>query len=146
VSTLVEVICYNSLKNAQKEVEQRLEQIGDRLLARCAYEELDRVLLVAQFAPRTDEREHSAFLLPALHHGMIESYEFMTSYPVSALLNPTLDREQLMRLFPLRDGESWFPAIDHPNKVYICLDKPFMASNQTLWLMKYQVRWEFEDI
>jgi hypothetical protein len=60
-------------------------------------------------------------------------------------LNPPPDRQEQMSSFPLRDGESWFPAIDHPNKVYICLDKPLMESNQILWLATYQVQWAYED-
>lgn len=146
MSTLVEIICPFSQKCPQKWVEQHFEQTGDRLLACCAYERLDRVLLVAQISPTTDRGEHAAFLRLAHQEGIIESYEYLTCYPMSAFLNPTLDTHEQMRCFPLRDGESWLPAIDHPNKVYICLDKPFMASDQTLWLAEYQVRWMFEDI
>jgi hypothetical protein len=146
MSTLIEIICSISQKDAQKTVEQHFAQSSDHLLARCAYEELDQVLLVFQLSPLTDESEHSAFLKLTLQRGIIDSYEYVTCYPVGAFLNPSLGRQEQMRGFPLQNGESWFPAIDHPNKVYICLDKPFMASNQTAWLIRHQIRWEYEDI
>jgi hypothetical protein len=146
MSILVEIICLISQKGAQKTVEERVEQTSDRLLARCAFEELDRVLLVVQLSPTTDENEYTAFFQRALQQGIIESYEYVTCYPVIAFLEPSPSRHEQMSSFPLRDGESWFPAIDHPNKVYICLDKPLMASNQSAWLIKHQARWEYEEM
>jgi hypothetical protein len=139
VSTLVEIICSISQRSAQKTVEEHFEKAGDQFLARCAYEDLGQVLLVVQLSATTDEDEHNAFFRLALEQGIIDSYEYLTCYPVSAFLNPSLDRQEQMRHFPLRPGESWFPAIDHPNKVYICLDKPFMAADQTAWLLEHQL-------
>ena len=145
MSTLVEIICSISQDRTQKIIEH-FEQAGDRLFACCVYEELDRILLVIQVSPAADETELSTFLRFGRREGLIESYEYVTCYPVSAFLDPSLDLQEQMSSFPLRYGESWFPAIDHSHKVYICLDKPFMAFNQTTWLTKHQVRWEFEDI
>ncbi len=104
------------------------------------------MLLLVQLSALKDESEDDAFLRLALQQGIIESYEYVTCYPVSAFLNPALDMHEQMRCFPLRDGESWLPALDSPNKVYICLDRPFMASNQIAWLVKHQIPWKFEDI
>lgn len=145
MSILVEIVCPISQKDARKTLEQHFEHANDRVLARCEYEELDRALLVVQLSPMTDESKHADFLQSALQSDIVESYGYVTSYPVSAFLNPSLDRYEQMQDFPLRYGESWLPAIDNPNKVYICLDKPFLASSQTAWLSNHQVRWEYED-
>lgn len=143
MSTCVEIISLLDQKNPQAIVKYLSEQAGVQILASRMYEELERVLIFVQLSPPTDE--HTLFLQWALQRGLIESYEFMTCYPVSVFLDLSRDRDEYMRGFPLREGESWYPALDHLHKVYICLSKPFLTSTQTTWLNQHQARWEFED-
>ena len=145
VSTCIEIICFLDQKSVQTTIKQRFEQTGDRILASCVYEEFERILLVVQLSPTTDRREHTIFLQKALQLGHIEFYEYVACYPVSVFLDPSLDRDEHKRWFPLRVGESWYPALDHPHKVYLCLTRPFLAPAQVAWLNQNQARWEFEN-
>lgn len=140
----VEIVCDLSQKNAQTVVEQHFNKTGDLLLARCLYEELDRALLVVRLLPSADMREHSVFLQLALQQATIESFEYVICSLVSAYLNPTPDRETQMRNFPLDFGDAWFPAIDHPGKIYLCIDMQPMTHEQTAWLIEHQAKWEYE--
>jgi len=140
----VEIICALSQKNAQAAVEQRFNKTGDLLLARCLYEELDRVLLIVRLLPTTDMHECTAFLQLALEQATIESYEYVICSLVSVYLKPAPDRETQMHGFPLDFGDAWFPAIDHPGKIYLCIDMPPMTHEQTAWLIEHQAKWEYE--
>ena len=141
----VEVICALSQKNAQAAVEQHFNKTGDLLLTRCPFEELDRVLLVFRLLPTADMQEHTAFLQLALEQATIESYEFVICSLVGVYLNPAPDRETQMQGFPLDFGDAWFPAIDQPNKVYLCIDMPPITGAQIAWLSEHQAKWEYED-
>src|ERR1700736_3145583 len=120
----VEIICALSQKSAQTVIEQHFKETEDRLLARCLYEELDRVLLIVRLLPTANMQECTAFLQLALQQGTVESYEYVICSLVSVNLNPSLDRETQMYGFPLDFGDAWFPAIDDPHKVYLCIDMP----------------------
>lgn len=141
----VEIVCALSQKNAQLVVEQHFKETGDLLLARCLYEELDRVLLIVRLLPTTDLQECTAFLQLALQQAAIVSYEFVVCSLVSAYLNPALDLEAQMSGFPLDFGDAWFPAIDQPHKIYLCIDMPPMTPAQIAWLSEHQAKWEYED-
>lgn len=141
----VEIVCALSQKNVQAAVEQRFNETGDLLLARCPYEELDRVLLLVRLLPTADMLECTAFLQRALKESAIESFEYVICSLVSVYLNPSSERETQMSDFPLDFGDAWFPAIDHPNKIYLCIDMPPMTSEQIAWLSKHQAKWEYED-
>src|ERR1700737_503478 len=141
----VEIVCALSQKNAQTVVEQHFKETGDLLLACCLYEELDRVLLIIRLLPTTDLQECTAFLQLALQQATIVSYEYVVCSLVSAFLNPALDLETQMSGFPLDFGDAWFPAIDHPHKIYLCIDMPPMTPAQIAWLSERQAKWEYED-
>jgi hypothetical protein len=141
----VEIICALSQKNAQAAVEQRFNKAGDLLLTRCLYEELDRVLLIVRLLPTADMHECTAFLQLALEQATIESYEYVICSLVSVYLKPAPDRETQMHGFPLDFGEAWFSAIDHPNKIYLCIDMPPVTGAQTTWLSERQAKWEYVD-
>jgi len=141
----VEIVCALSQKNAQTAIEEHFNETGDLLLSRCFYEELDRVLLLVRLLPTTDMQECTAFLQLALQQATIESYEYVICSLVSVFLNPSLDRETQMSGFPLDFGDAWFPALDHPNKVYLCIDMPPMTPAQTAWLSDHQAKWEYEN-
>jgi hypothetical protein len=145
MNMLVEIICTLSQESAQATIEEYFKQAGDRLIARCVYEEFDRVLLLIRLSPAAVESEHTAFLRIALQQGIVETYEYVICYLVSAYLDASANKLEQMRGFPLQPGESWFPAIDHPGKIYICIDDPLMTPDQAAWLIKHQVRWEYED-
>lgn len=141
----VEIVCALSQKNAQIVVAEHFTETGDRLLARCPYEELDRVLLIVRLLPATDMQECTAFLQLALQQATIESYQYVICSLVSVYLNPLPDRETQMSGFPLDFGDAWFPAIDNPNKIYLCIDTPPMTAEQIAWLSEHQAKWEYED-
>jgi hypothetical protein len=141
----VEIVCALSQKNAQTAVEEHFNETGDLLLSRCFYEELDRVLLIVRLLPTTDMQECTAFLQLALQQDVIASYEYVICSLVSVFLNPSLDRETQMSGFPLDFGDAWFPALDHPNKVYLCIDMLPMTPAQTAWLSDHQAKWEYEN-
>lgn len=141
----VEIVCTLSQKNAQTAIEQHFNETGDLLLARCLYEELDRVLLLVRLLPTTDIHECTAFLQRALQQATIESFEYVICSLVSVYLNPSLDRETQMSGFPLDFGDAWFPAIDQPNKVYLCIDMLPITPAQVAWLNEHQAKWEYED-
>ena len=144
MSTTVEIICTLSQQDAQTIVEQHFNETGDLLLARCPYEELDRVLLLVRLLPTADMQECTAFLQLAIQQGTIESYEYVVCTLVSVYLNSSPDRETQMSGFPLDFGDAWFPAIDHPNKVYLSIDMPPITDKQIAWLNEHQAKWEYE--
>ena len=141
----VEIVCVLSQKNVQTVIEQHFNETGDLLLARCPYEELDRVLLLVRLLPTTDIQECTAFLQRARQEATIESYEYVVSALVSAYLTPEPDRDTQMRDFPLDVGDAWFPALDHPNKIYLSIDMPPMMREQIAWLSEHRAKWEYED-
>jgi hypothetical protein len=141
----VEIICDISQKNAQAAVEQHFNKTGAILLARCPYEELDRVLLIVRLLSTADIHEHTAFLQLALEQATIESYEYVICSLVSVYLKPEPDRETQMQGFPLDFGDAWFPAIDQPDKIYLCIDMPPVTGAQIAWLSEHQAKWEYED-
>src|ERR1700737_1780891 len=102
----VEIICDFSQKNAQAVVEQHFNKFGDILLARCPYEELDRVLLIVRLLSTADIHEHTAFLQVALEQATIESYEYVICSLVSVYLKPEPDRETQMQGFPLSTSQT----------------------------------------
>jgi hypothetical protein len=145
MSTTVEIICTLSQYDAQTIVEEHFNETGDLLLARCPYEEVDRVLLLVRLLPTTDIQECTAFLQLAAQQGTIESYEYVVCTLVSVYLKPSPDRETQMSGFPLDFGDAWFPAIDHPDKIYLSTDVPPMTDKQIAWLNEHQAKWEYEN-
>ncbi len=78
-----------------------------------------------------------------MHKDIMESFEYVTYHLVVAFLDPSLDMEKQMHHFPLQPGESWFPAIDNPNQIFICIDRPLMTPRQAAWLLEHEVRWAY---
>lgn len=141
--TLIEVVCPLSQQSAQTTLEQYFKQTGDLLISRRIYPLVDAVLLVIRLLDPANVSKHRMFLDQALQGGLISSYEYVTCDLVTASLDSPPDICDQMRDFPLRPGESWFPAIDDPHQAYICLDTPWMTSEQIAWLLEHQVKWTY---
>ncbi len=141
MATLIEVVCPLSQKDMEASVEHYFKEMGDLLIGRRAYQELDAVLLVMQVQYAANLIKHRKFLDYALQQGFIESCEYVTCTLVTASLDASLDIWDQMHDFPLCPGESWFPAVDHPNQVYICLGTHLMTRNQAEWLIVHQATW-----
>ncbi len=141
MATLIEVVCPLSQKDMEASVEHYFKEMGDLLIGRRAYQELDAVLLVMQVQYAANLIKHRKFLDYALQQGLIESCVYVTCTLVTASLDASLDIWDQMHDFPLCPGESWFPAVDHPYQVYICLGTHLMTRNQAEWLIVHQATW-----
>ena len=141
MTTLIEVVCPLSQKDMEASVEHYFKEMGDLLIGRRAYQELDAVLLVTQVQCAANLIKHRKFLDYALQQGFIESCEYVTCTLVTISLDASLDIWHQMHDFPLCPGESWFPAVNRPNQVYICLGKQLMTRNQAEWLIVRQATW-----
>ena len=86
---------------------------------------------------------HAGALSPLLHKPVIVSFQSINCDLVKISFDPSVDPREQMRDFPLRPGESWFPAIHHPHQSYICLSRPLMLTEQAAWLYGHEVAWAF---
>lgn len=142
--TLIEIAYAISQQNVEAVIEHYFKESNNPLIGRSLFKETGEALLVVLLM-NPDTSGHSNFLKHLLQQGMITSFEYRHQYLVTASFDPPLDIRMQMQEFPLQPGESWFPAIDHPDQVYICLERCLMTAGQAAWMLKYQVRWAYYE-
>ena len=87
---------------------------------------------------------HATALSPPLQEPAITSFRYITSDLVKISFDPSVNLQEQMHNFPLRPGESWFPAIHDPHQAYVYMSRPLMLTEQAAWLLKHKVLWAFE--
>jgi len=144
MTILIEIVCSVSQEEAaQATIEAICKETGDLLISRRVNEETHEVLLVVQLLQTVRVGRHTTVLSHALQQGVIASFRYMSSDLVKISFDPSRDLREQMRDFPLRPGESWFPAIHNPHQAYVCLSRPLMLTEQAAWLLRRQVDWAF---
>ena len=142
--TLIEIVCSVSQeKPAQATIEAICKETGDLLIGRRINEETHEVLLVVQLLQAVSVSRHTTVLSHSLQQGVIASFRYVNCDLVKISFDPLLDLREQMHDFPLRPGESWFPAIHNPHQAYVCLNRPLMLTEQAAWLLRHQVEWAF---
>ena len=142
--TLIEIAYAISQHNVEAAIQHSFKESNNSLIGRSLFEETDEALLVVLLT-HPNMSEHRNFLKHLLQQGMITSFEYRYQYLVTAFFDPPLDVRMKMQEFPLRPGESWFPAINHPGQVYICLERHLMTAEQAAWMLNHQVRWAYYE-
>ncbi len=144
MTILIEIVCSVSQEEAaQATIEAICKETGDLLISRRVNEETHEVLLVVQLLQTVRVGRHTTVLSPALQQGVIASFRYMSSDLVKISFDPSRDLREQMRDFPLRPGESWFPAIHNPHQAYVCLSRPLMLTEQAAWVLRRQLEWAF---
>ncbi len=145
MTTLIEIVCSVSQEEAaQATVEAFCKETGSRLIGRCVNEETHEVQLMVLLPHHTAKASrHAAALGHALQEQVIASFRYITSDLVKISFDPSVDLREQMRNFPLRPGESWFPAIHDLHQAYICMSRPLMLTEQAAWLLEQKVQWAF---
>ena len=146
MTTLIEIVCAVSQEEAaQASIEAFCKETGSRLIGRCVNEETHEVQLMVQLPHHTARaRRHAAALGHALQEQVIASFRYITSDLVKISFDPSVNLQEQMHNFPLRPGESWFPAIHDPHQAYVYMSRPLMLTEQAAWLLKHKVLWAFE--
>lgn len=144
MTILIEIVCSVSQeKPAQATIEAICKERGDLLIGRRVNEETHEVLLVVQLLQTVSLSRYTTALSHALQQGVITSFRYVSSDLVKISFDPSLGLREQMRDFPLRPGESWFPAIHNPHQVYVCLSRPLMITEQAAWVLRRQLEWAF---
>lgn len=78
--------------------------------------------------------KHQIVLGPALQAGAIISFTFTTCYLVK-LIFPAENDVARMENFPLRERESWFPALNEESEAYLCLTSGQLDRQQSNWIV-----------
>ena len=144
MTILIEIVCSVSQEEpAQATIEAICKETGDLLIGRRVNEETHEVLLVVQLLQTVSVSRHTTVLSHALQQGVIASFRYTSSDLVKISFDPSRDLREQMRDFPLRPGESWFPAIHNPHQAYVCLSRPLMLTEQAAWLLRRQLEWAF---
>ncbi len=144
MTILIEIVCSVSQEEpAQATIEAICKETGDLLISRRVNEETHEVLLVVQLLQTVRVGRHTTVLSHALQQGVIASFRYMSSDLVKISFDPSRDLREQMCDFPLRPGESWFPAIHNPHQAYVCLSRPLMLTEQAAWVLRRQLEWAF---
>ena len=144
MTILIEIVCSVSQEEpAQATIEAIYKETGDLLIGRRVNEETHEVLLVVQLLQTVSVSRHTTALSHALQQGVITSFRYVSSDLVKISFDPSRNLREHMRDFPLRPGESWFPAIHNPYQAYVSLSRPLMLTQQAAWLFKRQLDWAF---
>ena len=144
MSALIEIACSLSKKEAmQTIVEAFCKEAGGLLIGRSIYQETDEILLIVRLPYATNVSKHMAILSRAFQQELIISFRCVTCDLVKVSFDPSMSLEEQMRDFPLRSGESWFPAILDPHQVYVCMSRPLMAAKQAAWILEHEAPWAF---
>ena len=140
--TLIEIAYAISQQNAEATIAHYFKETGNLLIGHSIFEETGEVLLVVLLM-HPHKSEYTDYLKNLLLQGIVESFEYRFHYLVIVTLDSHLDIRMQMQDFPLQPGESWFPAVDHPDQVYICLERYLMTAEQAAWMLKHQVGWAY---
>ena len=145
MTTLIEIVCSVSQEKAeQATVEAFCKETGSLLIGRYLNEEANEAQLIVQFPHHTARAsKHTAALSHALQKQIIISFRYIPSDLVKISFDPSIDLHEQMRNFPLRPGESWFPAVQEPHQAYIRMSRPLMLTEQATWLLEHTVQWTF---
>ena len=144
MTTLIEIACSVSQEeSAQPTLKAFCKETGNALIGHRLYEETHEVLLVVQLLQTVSLSRYTKPFNHALRQGVIASFRYVTCDLVKISFDPSLNLREQMHDFPLRPGESWFPAIHDPHQAYVCLSRPLMLKEQAAWLLRRQVLWAF---
>ncbi len=145
MTILIEFVCSVPQEEAaQATVEAFCEETGSLLIGRRVNEETYEVRLMVQLPHHIARASrHATAISPTLQEQVSASFRYITSDPVKISFDPSVDLREQMRNFPLRPGESWFPAIHDLHQAYVCMSRPFMLTEQAAWLLEHEVQWAF---
>lgn len=118
------------LSDVQPLLEACLRETGDMLIGRQEYD--DMVLLVVRLLHDTMQY-HIDMLSAALRQERVDSFQIVNCQLFKVAFRQG-SIQAIMSHFPLRMGESWFPATDEENAAYICLISPQLSQEQVSWL------------
>ena len=120
----------NNLAEVQPTLEACLRETGDVLIGYQTYD--DMTLLVVRLLDDTMQC-HIDTLSTAFRQELIDSFQIVNCQLFKVVLRQG-NIQSMMRHFPLRMGESWFPATDEENAAYLCLNSPQISQEQVAWL------------
>lgn len=144
MTTLIEIVCCVSREEAaQATVEAFCKGTGGLLIGCRVNEETHDILLMVQLLHTAGVSRHATILSHALQQEVIVSFRYVTSDLVKISFDPSVDLREQMLDFPLRSGESWFPALHDQHQAYVCMSRPVMLAKQAAWLLGHEVEWAF---
>jgi hypothetical protein len=144
MTNLIEFVCSVSQEEVVRTtVEAYCKETGSLLIGRRIKEETHEVLLMVQLPQTAGASRYATSPSSPLHKQVITSFRYITCDLVKISFDPSVNPRELMRDFPLRPGESWFPAIHDPHQVYVCLSRPLMLTEQAAWLLGHEVQWAY---
>jgi hypothetical protein len=144
MTTLIEIACPVSREEiVQTTVEAICEETDCLLTGRRIHQETDEILLIVRLPYAKSVSKHAGVLSHALQQEVITWFRCVTCDLVKVSFDPSVSLEEQMRDFPLRSGESWFPAIHNPHQAYVCMSRPLMAANQAAWILGHEAAWTF---
>ena len=144
MTTLIEIACPVSKEEiVQTTVEVFCEETDGLLIGRRIYQETDEILLIVRLPSATGLSKHVAVLDRAFQQEVITWFRCVTCDLVKISFDPSVNLREQMRDFPLRSGESWFPAIHNPHQAYVCMGRPVMLAKQAAWLLAGDTAWSF---
>ena len=120
----------NNLAEVQPTLEACLRETGDILIGYQAYD--DMTLLVVRLLDDTMQC-HINTLSTAFRQELIDSFQIVSCQLFKVVIRQG-NLQTTMRHFPLRMGESWFPATEEENGAYLCLNSPQLSQEQVAWL------------
>lgn len=120
------------------ELKRCCAETGDQLIGHRVYEDVGEVLFVVCLAHQYVLTKHIHILNQALQAQLILSFQpekaqVMMICSQGNVLAPH-NIAALLKGFPLRPSESWFPAIDDSEKAYLCTNTRKLNQQQIAWL------------
>ncbi len=144
MTVLIEFVCSVSQEEVMRTtVEAFCKETGSLLIGRRVNEQTHEVQLMVLPAHPASASSYATSPSSPLHKQVNTSFRYITCDLVKISFDPSVNLRELMRDFPLRPGESWFPAIHDPHQAYICLSRPLMLKEQSAWLLGHEVQWAY---
>jgi|SRR5579884_1161693 len=127
-------------KAIQTAVEAFCKAVDGELIGRRVNE---KTRFIVRLPHTIDIGKNRTPLNQAFNRHIIESFRYRNGDLVQITFERPVNLQEQMETFPLRPDEIWFPAIDDPSQVYVCLSKPLMLAKQSAWLLVHPVKWAY---
>ena len=116
-------------------------ETGDEFLGREYFQEIDEWLFVVHLLEDFNLSKHVPILSQALEQKAIASFEFVQGNLVHLSSQDILEQ---MHSFPLSLGDSWIPALNDVQSVFLCCHRRVLTPKQISWLVEHhEIRWHY---
>ncbi len=128
----------------ETELKRCCADIGDEVLGKRIYDEVEEVLFVVRLYQDNHLSQHIKVLNQYLQSQQLLSFQFEHTNLIRVQGNPIESGiRSAMIEFPLQPNESWFPSITEPQMLYLCTRNILIKPEQAQWLTSHQAAYQY---